>query len=122
MKKKVNSLEVNIYKIQKMLKQILDHLWQSNNNQILPNEVQIINKNEEKEQGKPECNCSYFCGQSLSNEYIQSWVNSSQIVTSETEKPSMILSKAQKKKLRTKNKKIEDHTQEDQILRSIFAE
>ena len=33
----------------------------------------------------------------------------------------MILSKAQKKKLRTKNKKIEDHTKEDQILRNIFA-
>ena len=33
----------------------------------------------------------------------------------------MIQSKAQQKKLRTKNKNIEDHTKEDQILRIIFA-
>ena len=104
-----------------MLKQILDHLQQSNVNQILPNEVPTRNKDEEKEHEKPECNSSFFFGQSLSNEYIQPRINSSQILTSETEKPRLIQSKAQQKKLRNKNKKIEDHNKEDQILRNIFA-
>ena len=79
------------------------------------------NKDEEIKHEKPECNSSYFFRQSLSNEYIQPRVKSSQIVFSETEKPRLIQSKAQQKKLRTKNKNIEDHTKEDQILRNIFA-
>ena len=90
-KKRINNIELNVYRILKILKHNVNSDPCPVINEILPNKVPASNKDEEKEHEKPECLSSYVSRPSQRNEYNTPNINNSKDVSFELYKPKSII-------------------------------